>query len=125
MILRASMLTAFVLFFIVQTRADAQTPPNDTATFVSFCNAANFQVCRGKVVDINNIMLMKQIGGNHGCTIARPNKGTGVEGMRTDSAVATKAILDWLIANKASRPPQTDLAIAQAIAELWPQNCEH
>jgi hypothetical protein len=123
MILRASMLTTFALFFIVQTRADAQTPPNDTAAFVSFCNAANFQVCRGKVVDINNIMLIKQIGGNHGCTIPHPNKGA--EGMRADSAVATKAILDWLIANKGSRPPEADLAIAQAIAELWPQNCEH
>ncbi len=72
------------------------------------------------MVDVNNIMLMRQIGGNHGCTFPRVAGQT-----RTDLIPATKAILDWLRANEASRPAKTDLAIAQAMEMLWPQNCEH
>jgi hypothetical protein len=108
------------LLLAFQMRAGAQTAPNDTAAFITFCNDAHFEVCRLKVVDVNNIMLMRQIGRKHGCTFPRPS---GVN--RTDSIPATKAILDWLRTNEASRPTKTDLAIAEAMEKLWPENCEH
>ncbi len=41
---RASFLTA-ALLLALQASADAQTAPNDTAAFISYCNDANFQVC--------------------------------------------------------------------------------
>lgn len=116
---RASFLAA-ALLFAFDAQANAQTVPDDTAAFISYCNDANFQVCRRKVVDVNNIMLMRQIGGNHGCTFPRPSRDT-----RADSVPATKAILDWLRNNTASPPLKTDLAIVQAIERLWPENCEH
>lgn len=116
---RASFL-AEALLLAFGAQANAQTVPDDTAAFVSYCNDANFQVCRGKVVDVNNIMLMRQIAGHHGCTFPSPSHNT-----RADSVPATKAILDWLRKNEASRPLKTDLAIAQAIERLWPGNCEH
>jgi hypothetical protein len=113
---------AFLLAF--QPRADAQTSPNDTAEFVAYCNDANFDVCRLRVVNVNNIMLMRQIGHNHGCTFPRPS-GSKPGGIHADSIPATKAILDWLRANAASRPADTGLAIAQAMEKLWPGNCEY
>jgi hypothetical protein len=107
-----------------QTRADAETAPNDTAAFIAYCNDANFDVCRLKVVNVNNIMLMRQIGHNHGCTFPHPS-ASKAGGTHTDSIPATKAILDWLRANSASRPATADLAIAQAMEKLWPENCEY
>jgi hypothetical protein len=76
------------------------------------------------VVDINNINMMRQLGGNHGCSL--PATGAGDRKARHEYyIVATNAILDWLKANRASRAPDTFDAISQAIAALWPSECKH
>jgi hypothetical protein len=47
-LLRASKLTAALLLFPLAA-AEAETAPDDTAAFVSYCTAdANFEACRSK-----------------------------------------------------------------------------
>jgi tetratricopeptide (TPR) repeat protein len=96
--------------------------PADTTSFISYCTN-HFALCRETVVDINNIMMIRQLGGNHGCTF--PTPGEGVEAYHAAAIEATKAILEWLKANSTSRAPNKDAAIAQAMAALWPSQCEH
>lgn len=97
--------------------------PNDTAAFVAYC-FDHLNTCRLAVVDINNINMIQQIGGNHGCTIPRPS-ASGREASLASSKEATLAILAWLKTNSATAAPTKDAAIEQAIATLWPSQCEH
>jgi hypothetical protein len=117
------MLTAVALCFITQARADAQTVPADTATFVSYCTDANWEACRLKVVDVNNAQMINQLFNKHGCSF--PIDEATKQSVHDASIVATKAILPWLRANSATRAPKTDSAIVQAIAALWPNKCVH
>jgi tetratricopeptide (TPR) repeat protein len=93
--------------------------PTDTSSFVSYC-ANHLEGCRHVVVDVNNINMMRQIGGNRGCTI--PHTGAGI---RADSKDATLKILDWMNANRASLAQESDVAIEQGMAALWPSECKH
>ncbi len=117
------MLAAAALCFVIQAKANAQTVPADTATFVSYCTDANWETCRVKVVEVNNAQLVNQLFNKHGCSfpIDKPDK----QSVHDASIVATKAILPWLKANSATRAPKTDSAIVQAIAALWPDHCVH
>jgi hypothetical protein len=121
-LLRASILTAVGLCYIVQARADDQTVPADTATFVSYCTDANFERCRSKVMDVDNFNLMNQLSGTHGCTFPHsPDRSARV----AERIAATKAILVWLKTNPTKRLPKTYDAIDQAIATLWPSECRN
>jgi hypothetical protein len=93
--------------------------PTDTTTFVSYC-ADHFDVCRDKVVQVNNFERMQQLGGKHGCSFPRPGGSS-----RTNNNAATKGIIEWLSANGPSRAAETSGAIAQAIATLWPNECRN
>src|SRR5579864_4800367 len=103
-LLRASMLTAVALCSIIQAKADAQTVPSDTATFVSYCTDANWESCRLKVVSINNAQLIDQLFKKHGCSF--PIDKMTKQSVHDASIVATKAILPWLRANSATRAPE-------------------
>jgi hypothetical protein len=118
-ILRASILIA-AFFFAAHVNAD-QVAPADTATFVSYCTDATFNICRLEVVRVNNTALINQLSKRHGCTFPRaPHSNT-----KAASIPATKAILGWLRANGSTRALKTHDAIAQAIATLWPNQCEN
>jgi hypothetical protein len=86
--LRASLLIAGGAVFVSQ--AKAEDAPADTATFVTYCSD-HFEVCRKEVLDVNNINMMRLIGGNHGCSFPHTAAKT-----HDDSITATKAILAWL-----------------------------
>ena len=116
-VLRVSSLAAAVLILVSQ--AKAEDAPADTATFVSTC-ATNFEVCRNEVLNVSNYNMIRMMGGNHGCTFPHAQAKT-----HADSIAATNAIVDWLNANNAVRAPKTDDAIAQSMAALWPNLCEH
>ena len=116
-LLRASLLVVGVLGLISQ--AQAEEAPADTATFASTC-ATNFEVCRNEVLNVSNYNLIQMMGGQHGCTFPHTEAKT-----HADSIAATNAILDWLNANDAVRAPKTHDSIAQAMAALWPNLCEH
>jgi tetratricopeptide (TPR) repeat protein len=102
---------------------ELQTVPADSAAFVPYC-ADHFDLCRLTVVDVNNINMMKQMGGSHGCTFPRPGT-SGRAAYHAKSIEATKAILDWQKANSASLAPKRDDAIEQAMTALWPSECAH
>jgi tetratricopeptide (TPR) repeat protein len=99
-------------------QAKEGTVPTDTASFVSYC-PNHIEGCRHVLVDVNNINMMRQIGGNRGCTI--PHTGAGT---RADSKDAMPKILDWMNANRASLAQKSDVAIEQAMAALWPSECK-
>lgn len=100
---------------------ELQTVPTDAAAFVPYC-ADHFDLCRLTVVDVNNINMMNEMGGHHGCTFPRPGIN-GREAYHTKSIEATEAILDWQKAKSASLAPKRDDAIEQAMAALWPSEC--
>ena len=116
-LLRATLLGVGALLLVGQ--AKAEDAPADTATFVSTC-ASNFEVCRNEVLDVSNYNMIQMMGGQHGCTFPHTQAKT-----HADSIAATNAIVDWLNANDAVRAPKTDDAIAQSMAALWPNLCEH
>ena len=103
---------------LARYQAEEGTVPTDTASFVSYC-PNHLEGCRHVVVDVNNINMMRQIGGNKGCTI--PHTSGGV---RADSKDATLKILDWMNANRGSLAQKSDVAIEQAMAALWPSECK-
>jgi hypothetical protein len=102
-LLRISMLPAVALCFIVQARADDQTAPDDTAAFVSYCTDTNFERCRSKVMDVDNMNLMNQLGGTHGCTF-RQSRDPSTR--PADRIAAAKAILVWLKSSPRSACPR-------------------
>jgi len=103
-------------------RYELATVPANTNAFIPYCTD-HFDLCRESVVDVNNFMMIRQLGGNHGCTF--PTPGDDVAAYHAESIDATKAILEWLKANTASLAPKKDAAIEQAMAALWPSGCEH
>lgn len=107
---------------LARYKEEEGTVPTDTAAFVSYC-ANHLEGCRHVVVDVNNINMMRQIGGNKGCTFPR-SSGSGIQGIRTDSREATIKILDWMNANRASLAQKSDVAINQAMAAVWPSECK-
>lgn len=119
---RQVMFSVAVMAFLLAAFTPAfAAVPEDTAAFVSHCTD-HFDECRSEVVDINNINMMQQIGGNHACSL--PATGAGDRKARHEYyIVATNAILDWLKANSASRAPKTFDAISQAMKALWPSEC--
>ncbi|MGB8845148.1 MAG: hypothetical protein WCC73_05690 [Terracidiphilus sp.] len=117
-LLRACGLAVCVL--LLTSRANAAVP-SDTGSFVAYCTDANFESCRSEVVDIDNINVMKQIGGTYSCAYPHPG---GTSSYHADSIAATKAILVWLEANPTKRLPNSGPAIDQAMAALWPYDCQ-
>jgi hypothetical protein len=110
-----------VCVLTLTSKANAEVP-SDTESFVGYCTDANFQSCRNEVLDIDNINLMKQIGGTYSCTF--PVVSTDRSSQVAERTAATKAILAWLRANPTKRLPTTIDAINQAIAALWPSECQ-
>ncbi len=99
----------------------AETVPADSSAFVTYCTD-HLEACRSTVVDINNIMMMRQIGGNHACSLPDPKSHNRDEQIAVRRA-ETKTILVWLKSNSTSRARKTDEAIVQAIKALWPEEC--
>ena len=120
-LLRASVVTVGTLLLIFHAKAQVQTTPPDTTAFIAYCED-HLESCRSTVVDINNIMMMRQLGGNRACSIPSPNS-KDLEVRRANSRAATKEIVEWLKANHTSRAPKADDAVIQAIAALWPKEC--
>jgi hypothetical protein len=102
--------------------ADTPTVPTDTTAFLSYCDS-NLEACRLAVVDVNNIMMMRQMGGNHGCTLPNPTT-TDLAKRKEERRVWTVAILDWLKVSGNVRAQNADDAIEQAMKALWPQECK-
>jgi hypothetical protein len=122
-LLRVCGLAICVLLIASQARAAAPSnaAPSDTESFIAYCTDANFESCRSEVMDIANINLMKQIGGTYSCTFPQSDDRSK---RAADRITATKAILAWLKANPTKRMPKTDDAINQAMAALWPSECQ-
>ncbi len=116
-LLRATLLGAGARLLVAQ--AKAEDAPADTATFISTCTA-DFEVCRNKVLNVDNFNRIRMLGGNHGCTFPHTEAK-----IHADSIAATNAIVEWLKANEAVRAPKTSDAIQQSMAALWPNLCEH
>jgi hypothetical protein len=95
-LLRVSLLIVGALGIL--SEAKAETPPAETAAFVSFCNA-DFESCRSASTN-------------------------GSSTLHDDSIAATNAILVWLRANAPSRLPKAEDAIEQAKKALWPALCK-
>jgi hypothetical protein len=120
-VLGASVLSSGILFSSIVAEAQNQIVPSDTGAFVTYC-AGHLEACRLAVVDVNNDMMMKQMGGNHGCSLPKPSSADPA--LRKDERrVWTLAILDWLKANSSVRVQKTNDAIAQAMKALWPKEC--
>jgi hypothetical protein len=117
---------AFQVFCASQ--AEAEDAPADTAGFISIC-ATNFDVCRSKVLEINNYQTMIRMGmikGDRGCTYpsTATKDGDSIRAtVRADSTAAANAILIWMKDHRASLAPKTTDAITQAERALWPSGC--
>jgi hypothetical protein len=119
-LLRVSLLIVGALGIL--SEAKAETPPAETAAFVSFCNA-DFESCRSWIINIDNMMRLGA-GGNHKCSFPRSASTNGSSTLHDDSIAATNAILVWLRANAPSRLPKAEDAIEQAKKALWPALCK-
>ena len=123
---RICLLSIGVFFAVSLAEGADQAAPADTASFISSC-ATNFESCRNAVLDVSNYNQLLIMGGNHGCGFphTQSTPATRRATLHSDSIAATKAIIEWLNGNAALRAPKTDAAIAQAMATLWPNLCEH
>jgi len=116
-LLRASVLTAGIIFLTCQTKAD-EYGPADTASFLPSCTD-HFEACRTSVIAENNLNKLSMMSGKHGCEFPR----TPGQSYHDDTITVTKAILVWLNAHQASLMPKTSDAINQAKKALWPGQC--
>lgn len=120
--LRAIFLTGGALLFLV-----GATPvvPQDTGAFLTYCES-HLEDCRVFVVGIDDVQKMIQLI-NHERACSLPwhmELGTSLEAHKAAHQTETLAILQWLKANAAARSSTTKAAIVQAMAALWPQECQ-